>query len=191
MSHLPRPGLGERIAYYRKLNGWSAERLAQESGEGVTRAILAQLESRKRDTLSIAQFMAICLALGVPPAALLADALHPEDRVRDPEINEGRPIATGRLQMWAAGRANIPIDGRTELPSAQKWMRLSDALGAYFADSDDEQLLRRLLRSGQYDEAVRSNMLQSIAENEQRVRRLLEAEDVVLDEEGEPSDGLG
>lgn len=165
--------------------------MAQESGEGVTRAILAQLESGKRDTLSVAQFMAICVALGVPPAALLADPLHPEDQMHDADVNEGRAVATGRVQMWAAGKANNPIAGRTELPSAQKWMRLSDALAAYFADSDEELLLRRLLRSGEYDEAVRLRMLQSIADNEQRVRRVLESEGVVLDEEGEASNGLG
>lgn len=182
VSQLPQPGLGQRIAYYRKLNGWSAERLAQEAGEGVTRAILAQLEAGRRDSVSLQQFMAICLALAVPPAALLADPLHPARLVERPASMGGEgPIPVGRLQLWAAGELNAPSDFETDLPSAAKWRRLSELLLGYFADGEqhDLQTVDMLIVE---NPAERAAMRQDVKRKYETFWRMLRDEGIVTDE---------
>lgn len=135
MSQLPAPGLGARIAYYRKLNGWSAERLAQEAGDGVTRAILAQLEAGRRESLSVQQFCAVSIALGLPPAALLSDAFRPMEEVERPPSLGGdgtQTMPSGQLLIWAAGYG----EERSELPSAKRWHRLLALLTDHFSSID-------------------------------------------------------
>lgn len=70
-------GLGKRIAHYRKLNGWSARQLADNTDGVLTRATIANIESGRRDDIHLSQFLAICLALRVPPHALLVDLERP------------------------------------------------------------------------------------------------------------------
>jgi transcriptional regulator with XRE-family HTH domain len=72
-------GLGRRIAHYRKLNGWSARQLADNTDGVLTRATIANIESGRRDDIHLSQFLAICLALRVPPHALLVDLERPLD----------------------------------------------------------------------------------------------------------------
>lgn len=77
MTQLPDAGIGRRIAAHRKRNGWSAQRLADNTDGAVSRSTIANLESGRKGDLSLRQFLAICLALRVPPAALLLDLDHP------------------------------------------------------------------------------------------------------------------
>jgi transcriptional regulator with XRE-family HTH domain len=69
--------MGQRIARYRKLNGWSAQHLADNTDGAVSRPTLANLESGRRTDIGLRQFLAICLALRIPPAALLVDLDDP------------------------------------------------------------------------------------------------------------------
>lgn len=70
--------MGQRIARYRKLNGWSAQHLADNTDGAVSRPTLANLESGRRTDIGLRQFLAICLALRVSPAALLVDLDDPD-----------------------------------------------------------------------------------------------------------------
>jgi transcriptional regulator with XRE-family HTH domain len=77
VSQLLIAGIGERIAHYRKLNGWTAQQLATNTDGAVSRATIANIESGRRAHLGLEQFLAICLALRVPPVALLVDLEQP------------------------------------------------------------------------------------------------------------------
>ena len=70
-------GVGERISRYRRANKLTAQQLAEAAGEGLTRPIIANLESGRRNDISVRQLMAIAVALGVPPVALIYDVERP------------------------------------------------------------------------------------------------------------------
>jgi transcriptional regulator with XRE-family HTH domain len=63
--------LGRRVAHYRRLNRYSAEQLAAASGAGLTREIIANIETGRRKDIGINQLMAMAVTLRVPLVALL------------------------------------------------------------------------------------------------------------------------
>jgi transcriptional regulator with XRE-family HTH domain len=77
VTQLPIAGIGRRVAEYRKRNNWSAQRLADNTDGVVSRSTIANLESGRRRDLGLQQFLALCLALRVPPVALLVDLHDP------------------------------------------------------------------------------------------------------------------
>lgn len=70
-------GIGRRIAHYRKLNGWSARQLAENTDGAITRDTIANIENGRRADLTVRQLLGIALALRVPPTVLLTDLQHP------------------------------------------------------------------------------------------------------------------
>jgi transcriptional regulator with XRE-family HTH domain len=69
--------IGARIARYRKMNHWSARQLADHTDGTVSRDTIANIENGRRTDITVRQFLALALALRVPPAALLTDLEHP------------------------------------------------------------------------------------------------------------------
>ena len=67
--------VGQRVAKYRKMEGLSAQKLAEEAG--LTRSIVANIENGRRDDLTVRELLSISEALRVPPAALLFDVTRP------------------------------------------------------------------------------------------------------------------
>jgi transcriptional regulator with XRE-family HTH domain len=67
------PTIGRTVARYRKLAKLSAETLAAEAGEGLTRSVVANLENGRKRDVTVAQWLAISRVLDVPPSALLVD----------------------------------------------------------------------------------------------------------------------
>jgi transcriptional regulator with XRE-family HTH domain len=137
MTQLPMPGLGSRIHHYRKLNGWSAQQLANHTGGQVSRSIIASIESGRREDLTVRQFMAICSALQIPPAALLIDLEQPLKPLDDE--NDGRsiePYASGStaaaVMHWLHGQSNIT----PRLPSSVRVDQLMRLVDAYLDDLD-------------------------------------------------------
>lgn len=61
--------IGERIRRYRQMNKMSAQKLADAAG--LTRSIVANIESGRRSDLLLSELMALSDALRVPPAALM------------------------------------------------------------------------------------------------------------------------
>lgn len=75
--------LGERVARYRKLNGWSAEALAERTGDpSITRDVIANIEYGRRKDIGVTQLWAIASALDVPLVALLAPIDQPDASVQ-------------------------------------------------------------------------------------------------------------
>lgn len=62
--------LGQRVRVYRKLRGFSARVLAERTGHGITRQVIANLESEKKGHVQSDQVEPLADALGVPLVAL-------------------------------------------------------------------------------------------------------------------------
>lgn len=70
MSIKPSDGLGDRLAKYRKLSGLSAQKLADRTGCGLTRGVIANIESGRKKDITVDQLIALSSVLGIPPVAL-------------------------------------------------------------------------------------------------------------------------
>lgn len=66
---------GDRLARYRKAAGVSAQKLADEIG--TTRAVINNIESGRREDMTVGQLVQIASALGIPSAALAANIYDP------------------------------------------------------------------------------------------------------------------
>lgn len=99
-------GIGKRIARYRKINGWSAQRLADNTDGAISRASLASIESGRRVNLQLGQFLAICLALRIPPVALLIDLEQP----------------FAPMELHFPGAAPRPLDERAPNAALADWL---------------------------------------------------------------------
>ncbi|MEV8370147.1 helix-turn-helix transcriptional regulator [Microbacterium sp. NPDC064584] len=94
---LPSDGIGKRIGRYRRIAGLSARELAEQAGRGLTRGIIANLESERKTDITVDQLLAIAVTLGVPPLVL---ALPVEAPFRVVELANGtRPQAA---PVWVA-----------------------------------------------------------------------------------------
>lgn len=71
--------MGERVARYRKLNGMTGDELAELAGNGVTRAVIANIETGRKRDMTVSQLIAISVALQVPPVSILFDIRAPKD----------------------------------------------------------------------------------------------------------------
>lgn len=93
----PSDGLGERIARYRRLAGISARELAEQAGRGLSRGIIANIESGRKTDITVDQLLAIAIVLGVPPFAL---ALPIESPMRQVKLSNG--TKTVSAPVWVA-----------------------------------------------------------------------------------------
>lgn len=73
MSRNPaEPGvLGARLRELRKARGWTASRLAEETGGAVSPNAIAKLETNVQDNVTLAQGLALAHALGVSVEQLM------------------------------------------------------------------------------------------------------------------------
>jgi transcriptional regulator with XRE-family HTH domain len=136
VTQLPAADLGRRLAAYRKRNGWSAQRLADNTGGAVSRATIANLESGRRGDLGLRQFLALCLALRIPPTALLLDLEALTATTGDvfpgaapAPLEPAAPV--GLLAQWLDGRI-----GTDATPAARHAARLRASVDERLAASD-------------------------------------------------------
>lgn len=78
MTTFDGPEIGRRITAYRKLNGWTMQELATQT-EGVSKEVIANVESGRRNDLTVRQLMDIAAALQVTPLALMFDLERPDE----------------------------------------------------------------------------------------------------------------
>jgi transcriptional regulator with XRE-family HTH domain len=114
MTDIEFSGVGTRIAQYRKERGLNGDELARRAGNGVTRAVLANIETGRKKDLSIVHLTAVAVALGVPPVALLWDVKQPESSTtipdegvhRDEKESDGETFMPAwRAMAWFGGKA--------------------------------------------------------------------------------------
>lgn len=66
----PSEGLGKRLATYRRLAGLSARELAEAAGSGLTRGVIANIESGRKTDITVDQLIALAASLRINPVAL-------------------------------------------------------------------------------------------------------------------------
>jgi transcriptional regulator with XRE-family HTH domain len=77
MSERPSDRFGERLAYYRKLAGLSAESLSRKV-PGMSRAVIANIESGRKREITVDELIALAWALDVPPVVLAVPMERPD-----------------------------------------------------------------------------------------------------------------
>ena len=103
------------VRRYRKLRGMTAQELADRCGEigmPFPRAVLANFETGRRPTVSVAELLVLAAALEVPPVVLIA----PIGRARTAEALPGQELDPWAEALWASGYVRIRhLDGDWEL----------------------------------------------------------------------------
>lgn len=118
--------IGKRIAEYRRLAGLSARELAERAGTGLTRGVIANLESGRKSDLTVDQLLAISATLGVPPMALALPIDRPFEQI---EISDGTAARTA--PTWVA----------------REWMQHPDSAAAFaMGDTKATAVARQILR---------------------------------------------
>jgi transcriptional regulator with XRE-family HTH domain len=136
VTQLPAPGLGDRIARYRRLNGWSAQQLADETDGAVSRSTIANVETGRREDLTVTQFVAICMALRLPPSALLLDVEKPFETAGiafpgDAPAPFGPEAPVVKVARWVDGR-----EAFAESPATERHAVIAALVDDYQVDLD-------------------------------------------------------
>ncbi|WP_349902619.1 helix-turn-helix domain-containing protein [Parafrigoribacterium humi] len=82
MSKKPSEGLGKRLARFRKLADLSARELAEMAGYGLTRGVIANIETGRKTDITVDQLIALSAALAIPPVVLAMPIDEPYRFVR-------------------------------------------------------------------------------------------------------------
>lgn len=70
MSAKPSDGIGERLAYYRKLAGVSAQTLSDRLGGSLSRGVIANIENGRKKDITLDDIVGLAWALDIPVVAL-------------------------------------------------------------------------------------------------------------------------
>ena len=65
------PSIGQRIAHYRRMNGWTMEELAELTDDFIKRDVIANIENGRKKDVSVQQLLSLAVALGVPAGVLV------------------------------------------------------------------------------------------------------------------------
>lgn len=92
--------IAQSVKHYRTKRGMSAEKLAQataDAGYEIPRSVIANLESGRRETISVTEWLVLGRALNVPPLLLL----FPIGRVDLMEVLPGHEMSPWTALKWA------------------------------------------------------------------------------------------
>jgi transcriptional regulator with XRE-family HTH domain len=151
--------IGKRIGHYRRLNGMSAEELAGRMSDGLTRAVITNLENGRKDDVTVTQLIALSAALGVPPVALAVDLSKPWQFHDLLKTEDGRRQVMSAWDMidWfsgggemenrfellrPAGREAFGLISRLRTYKRRQWQRvqLEDEIATLGTTGDPEQV---------------------------------------------------
>jgi transcriptional regulator with XRE-family HTH domain len=134
-------GVAEQV---KRLRGgrMSAQQLADataELGHPVARSVIANLESGRRDTVSVAEIVVLARALGVPPLLLV----FPVGSNATVELLPGEIVDTWSGAKWFTGEQPFPNSGEDieELPTS--YFREQDRLIAEWYRARDRVMAAR------------------------------------------------
>ncbi|QPZ39522.1 helix-turn-helix domain-containing protein [Paramicrobacterium chengjingii] len=132
MSVLPSEGIGKRLAEYRRLAGLSARELAERAGAGLSRGVIANIESGRKADLTVDQLIAVCAVLGIPPSALALPVDQPKRFVRlsgqNADSVERRTVRSWAALEWFHG-GNWVLDSDDGRPNAASTLSRAIAEG--------------------------------------------------------------
>jgi transcriptional regulator with XRE-family HTH domain len=146
MTQDPEPDWSARLAFsvarevrrHRQAQGLSAQQLADrcaQIGMPIQRSVLANLESGRRTTITVAEVLVLAHALNVPPGVLMFPAGHEVQT----EVLPGAYTEPGSAVDWLAGRTFLDHD------AAEKFF--DTPLGLVRLHQDQVTTLRRSVRS--------------------------------------------
>jgi len=116
-------GIGQRIGAERRKAGLTGDQLAERTGELgylIPRATIANIESGRREQVSVQEVAVLAAALGVPPTVLVFDVAAAEVELMPGRVEPGIAAA----EWWAGNKAGnlrsqVPLDRQAEaLPSS-------------------------------------------------------------------------
>lgn len=99
-----------QVRRYRQARGWSTQRLADECtklGLPLQRSVLANFESGRRTTVTVAEVLVLGKVLGVPPILLFL----PVGTSANVEVLPAQERATWAAAKWFTGEAAFPAEG--------------------------------------------------------------------------------
>ncbi|MFC5996257.1 helix-turn-helix domain-containing protein [Pseudonocardia hispaniensis] len=118
--------VGQRVAYYRRERGLTAQQLSDELktrlGVNMKRTVLGGLESGARKAVGLAEILAIAYVLGVPPLLLMT----PLGERADIELLPGVDADPWDAAQWITGEGKPPSGSPDAL-----WRRNADLLTLY------------------------------------------------------------
>lgn len=126
-------GLGNRLAKYRRLAGLSAQKLADMAGFGLTRGVIANIESGRKKDITVDQLLALSAVLGIPPAALALPLEHPFQWVHLYGDEETRPVyfKSHQLPDWFSGGRKGDILAESHVGDTRIAFALLNALSTF------------------------------------------------------------
>ena len=113
--------IAREITRHRKARGMSVQALSEAVealGVTIQRPVLSNLENGRRHTISVAEWLVIAAALGIPPAQLLAPAGF-EDEL---EVLPGVTVPTYDALLWLRGTENLQALGRGGEDDFAEWL---------------------------------------------------------------------
>lgn len=134
--------VASQIARLRAERHMSAQQLADATatlGHPIPRSVIANLESGRRETLSVAELLVMARALDVAPVLLVFPVGH--EAVAEPLPDA--VVDTWRAAKWFTGESPLPLGAPgEEWSDRQRW---EDSPMALFRDH--EELVRRWVRA--------------------------------------------
>lgn len=125
-------GQVQRIRGERRMSAQQLADATAELGHPVARSVIANLESGRRDTVSIAELLVLARALEVPPLLLV----FPVGRERMTEVLPGKVTGTWAAAKWFTGEEPFPVqmsDGAWASAGFDEWQ---EAATNYFREQD-------------------------------------------------------
>jgi transcriptional regulator with XRE-family HTH domain len=115
------------VRHWRDKRGLSTQKLANrcaEIGLPIQRSVLANLESGRRNTLSVAELLVLAEALQVAPALLIAPV-----RTDAVEILPGREVDPWEAVLWIGGEDDPDVEwARSHGRFVREWEQAADRL---------------------------------------------------------------
>jgi len=65
--------IGRRVASYRRMNGWTMDELAERTGGVIGRSVIANIETGRKQDITVSQLVTLASGLGLPVIALMTD----------------------------------------------------------------------------------------------------------------------
>lgn len=161
MSVKPSDGIGKRLAKYRTLAGLSARELAEQAGSGLSRGVIANVESGRKQDLTVDQLISISAVLRIPPAVLALPLDTPNRFVRvtgQHTFDDGRiMVRAAETARWFNGQRHLEAPENTrasnvafvELRLLTEYLLLKDQGDA--ADPEEVQANREMLELSGFD----------------------------------------
>lgn len=164
--------IGERVAFFRRQAGLSAQELAGRCAAlgfpALSRVVIAKLETGKREAVSTAELRVLAQALGVAAAILL----FPVGRAETVEVLPGRDAEPWTAYQWFIGNSGDVTDpdappqmgGRSPVVLWEEHLRIEDAIDQmddYRASAEQAEhrapaIRRPLVTPSIFDENIRA-----------------------------------